>query len=54
MLYGFDHDPAAGEGSRGFGPGEIAARFAVHFQLLWQRPSFQGDRPVAWYLLLRC
>lgn len=53
MLYGFDHDPAAGESSRGFAPGEIAARFAAHFAMLWQRPSFQGDRPVAWYLLQR-
>ncbi|HSN74623.1 MAG TPA: class I SAM-dependent methyltransferase [Anaerolineae bacterium] len=53
MLYGFDQDPTAGEGSRGFGPGEIAVRFAPHFRLLWQRPSWQGDRPVAWYLLER-
>jgi SAM-dependent methyltransferase len=54
MLYGFDQDPAAGEESRGFAPGEIAARCAPDFQLLWRRPSLQGDRSVAWYLLLRC
>ena len=54
MLYGFDHDPTAGESSRGFRPGEIANRFSPQFRLLWQRPSFQGDRPVAWYLLRRC
>ena len=53
MLYGFDSDPAGGEGGRGFAPGEIAALFAPHFQMLWHRPSWQGDRPVAWYLLQR-
>jgi SAM-dependent methyltransferase len=53
MLYGFDHDPTAGGSSRGFRFGEIADRFAPHFRLLWQRPSFQGSRPVAWYLLQR-
>jgi hypothetical protein len=53
MLYGFDQDPTAGEGARGFGPREIAARFAPYFQMVWQRPSLQGDRPVAWYLLER-
>lgn len=53
MLYGFDRDPAAGEEARGFAPGEIAARFAPQFELRWRRPSLQGDRPVAWYLLQR-
>ncbi len=53
MLYGFDHDPTAGESSRGFRPGEIAGRFAPHFRPLWHRPSWQGDKPVAWYLLQR-
>jgi SAM-dependent methyltransferase len=53
MLYGFDHDPTASENSRGFRPGEIADRFSPHFRLLWQRPSWQGDKPVAWYLLSR-
>jgi len=54
MLYGFDQDPTPGEYSRGFAPGEIAARFAPHFAMVWHRPSLQGDRPVAWYLLQRC
>lgn len=53
MLYGFDQDTAAADPSHGFAPSEIAARFAPHFQMLWQRPSRQGDRPVAWYLLQR-
>jgi SAM-dependent methyltransferase len=53
MLYGFDRDPTAGENARGFRPGEIAVRFAHHFRLLWQRPSWQGDKSVAWYLLQR-
>ncbi len=53
MLYGFDQDPAGGEGARGFAPGEIAMRFAPHFELVWLRPSLQGERPVAWYLLQR-
>lgn len=53
MLYGFDRETGADSGARGFDPGEIAARFAPHFQMRWQRPSLQGDRPVAWYLLQR-
>lgn len=53
MLYGFDQQSDAGPDARGFAPGEIAARFAPHFQMCWQRPSWQGDRPVAWYLLQR-
>lgn len=53
MLYGFDREPGSGPDARGFDPGEIAARFAPHFQMRWQRPSLQGDRPVAWYLLQR-
>jgi SAM-dependent methyltransferase len=53
MLYGFDQEPGAGSDARGFTPGEVAARFAPHFQVCWQRPSLQGDRPVAWYLLQR-
>lgn len=53
MLYGFDADPTAADGAAGFAPGEVAARFVPWFQLRWQRPSRQGDRPVAWYLLER-
>jgi len=53
MLYGFDQEPDAGPDARGFAPGEIAARFAPQFEMLWQRASMQGDRPVAWYLLQR-
>jgi len=53
MLYGFDQAPDAGHDDRGFAPDEIAARFAPHFEMLWQRPSMQGDHPVAWYLLQR-
>lgn len=53
LLYGFDQDPGGGLYGRGFAPGEIAARFAPQFDLLWQRPSWQGDDPVAWYLLQR-
>ncbi len=53
MLYGFDHDPTGEHGSRGFLPGEIAQRFAPHFGMVWLRPSLQGERPVAWYLLQR-
>lgn len=53
MLYGFDRNPTAGAGSPGFAPGEIAARFAPHFEMVWLRPSWQGERPVAWYMLQR-
>lgn len=53
MLYGFDQEPGSGPDARGFAPGETAARFAPHFQMCWQRPSLQGERPVAWYLLQR-
>jgi SAM-dependent methyltransferase len=53
MVYGFDREPGSDPDARGFDPGEIAARFAPHFQMRWQRPSRQGDRPVAWYLLQR-
>lgn len=53
LLYGFDADPAAEEGAAGFAPGEVARRFAPWFRLRWHRPSLQGDRPVAWYLLER-
>ncbi len=53
MLYGFDLTPTADGGARGFAAGEIAARFAPHFEMLWQRPGWQGQRPVAWYLLRR-
>lgn len=53
MLYGFDQDPAGESGARGFAPGEIAARFAPQFEMVWLRPSRQGERPVAWYLLQR-
>lgn len=53
MLYGFDQEPGSGPDARGFAPGEIAARFAPQFEMRWQRPSLQGDRPVAWYLLQR-
>lgn len=51
MLYGFDANPSAEGGAAGFAPGEVAARFTTWFHLLWHRPSRQGDRPVAWYLL---
>lgn len=53
MIYGFDQDPAGESGARGFAPGEIAERFAAHFEMVWLRPSLQGERPVAWYLLQR-
>jgi SAM-dependent methyltransferase len=53
MLYGFDANPAAEGAASGFAPGEVAARFASWFDLQWRRPSRQGDRPVAWYLLRR-
>ncbi len=53
MLYGFDQDPAGESGARGFAPGEIAARFVPPFEMVWLRPSLQGERPVAWYLLRR-
>jgi len=53
MLYGFDHDPHGEPYSPGFWLDEIAQRFAPHFGLVWRRPSLQGDRPVAWYLLQR-
>lgn len=53
MLYGFDADPAAEGGAVGFAPGEVGERFAPWFHLRWHRPSLQGDRPVAWYLLER-
>lgn len=53
MLYGFDQDPAGESGARGFASGEIAARFVPPFEMVWLRPSLQGERPVAWYLLRR-
>lgn len=53
MLYGFDADRRAHGGPSGFAPGEIAGRFAPYFRLRWHRPSEQGSRPVAWYLLER-
>ncbi len=53
MLYGFDRDPKGDDTGRGFAPGEIGERFDPYFHLRWQRPSRQGDRPVAWYLLQR-
>ena len=53
MLYGFDYDPHHQRGSHGFQPGEIAQRFAPAFDMVWLRPSLQGERPVAWYLLRR-
>jgi SAM-dependent methyltransferase len=53
LLYGFDEGPAAEGGAMGFAAGEIAGRFAPWFSLVWRRPSWQGDRPVAWYLLQR-
>ena len=54
LMYGFDEDTELDSGPAGFGAGEIAARFAPHFELLWRRPSLQDKRPVAWYLLRRC
>lgn len=53
LMYGFDGNTELDTGPAGFAAGEIAARFAPHFELLWRRPSLQGERPVAWYLLRR-
>ncbi len=53
MLYGFDAAAADADDAIGFAPGEVATRFAPWFDLVWHRPSWQGDRPVAWYLLRR-
>lgn len=53
LMYGFDLDPDAQGGPAGFAPGEIEARFSPHFRLHWRRPSVQGERAVAWYLLER-
>jgi SAM-dependent methyltransferase len=53
LLYGFDFDSNRDSGPPGFAPGEIARRFRAGFRLLWHRPSFQDEVPVAWYLLER-
>ena len=53
LMYGFDQQIELDSGLAGFAAGEVAQRFAPHFELLWRRPSFQGERPVAWYLLRR-
>ncbi len=53
LLYGFDEMPEGEGGVAGFAPGEIAERFAPWFNVVWRRPSWQGERPVAWYLLQR-
>ena len=53
LLYGFDFDAAAQGGPSGFDGDEIQTRFSPGFELRWRRPSTQGTRPVAWYLLER-
>jgi SAM-dependent methyltransferase len=53
LLYGFEQDVLLDSGPGGFAPGEIMARFAPNFRLEWHKPSKQGDRSVAWYLLRR-
>lgn len=53
LLYGHYADPSRVDGPIGFEPGEVAARFAPWFDLCWQRPSQERERPVAWYLLQR-
>jgi SAM-dependent methyltransferase len=53
LLYGFDQETCLDSGPAGFLEGEIARRFAPHFRQVWRRPSLQGDKPVAWYLLQR-
>lgn len=53
LLYGFDAAQGFEGGASGFVSGEIANRFSRHFRMLWRRPSLQGERPVAWYLLRR-
>ncbi len=53
LLYGFDFDAAAQGGPSGFDADEIQLRFSPGFELRWKRPSTQGTRPVAWYLLER-
>ena len=54
LMYGFDQGTELDSGPAGFGADEIAQRFAPYFEILWRRPSLQGQRPVAWYLLRRC
>ena len=53
LMYGFDQGVELDTGPAGFAAGEVAQRFAPQFEVLWRRPSFQGERPVAWYLLRR-
>lgn len=53
LMYGMDQRADLDAGPPGFAPDEVAQRFAPHFKLLWRRPSLQGERPVAWYLLRR-
>ena len=53
LMYGFDQGVELDSGPAGFAAGEVAQRFAPQFEVLWRRPSFQGERPVAWYLLRR-
>ncbi len=53
LMYGFDRGVELDSGPAGFAADEIAARFAPQFELVWRRPSLQGERPVAWYLLRR-
>lgn len=52
LMYGFDAFQTD-DGMMGFQQGEVAARFAPDFHVVWRRPSFQEERPVAWYLLKR-
>jgi SAM-dependent methyltransferase len=53
LLYGFDFNPTPQGGPSGFDTDEIGARFGAGFALRWRRPSTQGARAVAWYLLQR-
>ena len=53
LMYGFDQGDDLDSGPAGFATSEVAERFAPRFELLWRRPSLQGERPVAWYLLRR-
>ena len=53
LLYGFDSDPNGQGGPSGFDVDEVRTRFGPGFELRWRRPSTQGTRPVAWYLLER-
>ncbi|MEA3335233.1 MAG: class I SAM-dependent methyltransferase [Chloroflexota bacterium] len=53
LVYGFDRAVNVEGESLGLLDGEVAARFGSAFRLQWRRPSTEGDRTVAWYLLER-